>query len=196
VKKIQKDEDGLAHLLGMSLTPREHMDEVAETMVPNKATAQRPAGILPNQIPAAYTGYLLSFDGGHSRTHKTGGAAAVLWKLPEWEVEYAGGVFVTEVTNNMTEYHALLWGMKVAAERGISSLIAVGDSNLVIKQVMGLHQCRSAELTVLLRKVKELEAKFELVQYVHVTRDFNASADHVATMTLRGACEYCDKVDL
>jgi hypothetical protein len=90
----------------------------------------------------------------------------------------------------MTEYHALLWGLQVAAKRGLDRVIAVGDSNLVIKQVMGIHQCKSAELMVLLRRVKELETSFQLIQYVHVTRDFNAAADHVATKTLRGEQEY------
>jgi len=50
---------------------------------------------------------------------------------------------VKGVTNNETEYHALIWSLKMALDHKIDTLIVVGDSNLVIKQVTGMHQCKN-----------------------------------------------------
>ncbi|OWY91322.1 reverse transcriptase [Phytophthora megakarya] len=36
VRKIQRDDDGLAAILGAGITPREHLDEVAEELIPVK----------------------------------------------------------------------------------------------------------------------------------------------------------------
>ncbi|OWZ13241.1 reverse transcriptase [Phytophthora megakarya] len=36
IHRTQKDEDGLAAILGSGITPREHLDEVAETLIPAK----------------------------------------------------------------------------------------------------------------------------------------------------------------
>jgi len=152
VEKTEKDVDGLAKLLGAAITPREYVDQLSEELRPDKALLKPTQCTVPGQIPEDYEGYLVSFDGGYSRTHKSGGAAAVLWKLPQWEVIYAGGKFVTGVTNNETEYHALLWGLQIVLKQGIDSVIVVGDSNLVIKQVTGMHQCREPHLEVLMHQ--------------------------------------------
>ncbi|OWZ06448.1 hypothetical protein PHMEG_00021292 [Phytophthora megakarya] len=41
VRKIQQDEDGLAAILGAGITPREHLDEVAEELIPPKGVRNR-----------------------------------------------------------------------------------------------------------------------------------------------------------
>ena len=190
VEKIEKDTDGLAKILSLAITPREHVDELSEELCPQRTRATPAYCPVSSHIPDEFEGHLVSFDGGYSRTHKQGGSAAVLWKLPEWEVVYAGGTFVREVTNNETEYHALLWALKQALEHQITKLIVVGDSNLVIKQVTGMHQCREPHLEALLHQAKELASKFQEIQFVHVVRVFNASADYVAGKTLRSEGEY------
>jgi len=81
VEKMDKDADGLARILSVALTPREHVDELARDFVPDRVKGG-PKCPVSGQIPAEYSGYLVSFDGGYSRTHRLGGSAAVLWKLP------------------------------------------------------------------------------------------------------------------
>ncbi|OWY97112.1 LOW QUALITY PROTEIN: reverse transcriptase [Phytophthora megakarya] len=36
IRKVQKDEDGLAAIMGAGITPREHLDEAVETLIPLK----------------------------------------------------------------------------------------------------------------------------------------------------------------
>jgi ribonuclease HI len=190
VEKTEKDSDGLAKLLSTAITPREHIDELSKELAPDRAKGTPTNSMVPGQIPENYTGHLLSFDGGYSRTHKTGGAAAVLWKLPAWQVVAAGGTFVRDVTNNETEYHALLWGLNLARSLRVDELIVVGDSNLVIKQITGFHQCKEPHLEVLLTQANELAAKFNTIKFIHVVRAFNAAADYVAGKTLRLEKDY------
>jgi len=80
--------------------------------------------------------------------------------------------------------------MKSALRRRIVRLIAVGDSNIVIKQVTGEHRCKEPHLAVLLDEVKKLAEGFEWIRYVHVTREFNAAADYVGGKTVRLQREY------
>ena len=40
-------------------------------------------------------------------------------------------------TNNVTEYEALLHGLRVAKEMGVSRIKCYGDSDLVVQQTMG-----------------------------------------------------------
>ncbi|KAE9003331.1 hypothetical protein PR001_g18001 [Phytophthora rubi] len=41
IRKVQRDEDGLAAILGAGITPREHLDEVAENLIPAKGAFER-----------------------------------------------------------------------------------------------------------------------------------------------------------
>ncbi|POM71319.1 Reverse transcriptase [Phytophthora palmivora] len=34
IRKVQRDEDGLAAILGAGITPREHLDKIAESLIP------------------------------------------------------------------------------------------------------------------------------------------------------------------
>jgi len=56
VRKVQKDEDGLPAILGAGITPREHLDEVAEALIPAQGRVKAPPVIsvemLDKVIPA------------------------------------------------------------------------------------------------------------------------------------------------
>ncbi|POM77713.1 LOW QUALITY PROTEIN: Reverse transcriptase [Phytophthora palmivora] len=39
IRRVQRDEDGLAAILGAGITPREHLDEVAENLIPAKGAS-------------------------------------------------------------------------------------------------------------------------------------------------------------
>ena len=59
-----------------------------------------------------------------------------------------------------------------------------GDSELIIKQVIGEYQVRAANLIPLHNKVKVLEQNFDEIKYEHVKREFNKQADKLANMAL------------
>ncbi|POM79512.1 Reverse transcriptase, partial [Phytophthora palmivora] len=62
IRRVQRDEDGLAAILGAGITPREHLDEVAENLIPAKGRVKPPVPISIEMLEADYEGYILSFD--------------------------------------------------------------------------------------------------------------------------------------
>ncbi|OWY99806.1 reverse transcriptase [Phytophthora megakarya] len=42
IRKVSRDEDGLAAIMGAGITPREHLDEVAEVLIPAKVRVKPP----------------------------------------------------------------------------------------------------------------------------------------------------------
>ncbi|OWY93452.1 reverse transcriptase, partial [Phytophthora megakarya] len=55
-----KDEDGLAAIIGSGITPREHLDEVAETTIPAKEHLKVMPPVSLEMLEADYQGYVLS----------------------------------------------------------------------------------------------------------------------------------------
>ena len=83
-------------------------------------------------------------------------------------------------TNNRAEYLGLLMGIKKAHELGITRLEVFGDSQLVINQLVGLYKVRNPCLREIYNMVKEYEKRFTEVKYLHVYREHNQEADHLA----------------
>ncbi|OWY95026.1 reverse transcriptase [Phytophthora megakarya] len=63
IHRTQKDEDGLAAILGSGITPREHLDKVAKTLIPAKGRLKVTPPLSLETLEADYQGYVLSFDG-------------------------------------------------------------------------------------------------------------------------------------
>ncbi|GMG18304.1 unnamed protein product [Phytophthora fragariaefolia] len=75
-------------------------------------------------------------------------------------------------------------GVRSAIERGVTDLIIVGDSRLVIQQSMGVIASRKETLQLKLSQHKELTAQLKSTHYLHVVRAFNSAADSLATEAL------------
>jgi hypothetical protein len=63
-------------------------------------------------------------------------------------------------SNNMTEYEALLCGLRIAIETGIKRLNVRGDSQLVIDQVMKNASCHNDKMEAYCNVVRALEDMF------------------------------------
>lgn len=80
--------------------------------------------------------YVLHFDGCSKGNPGVAGAGAVIYE--DGQEIYSKAVFVGEhETNNVAEYTGLLIGMQAAIEQGIRKLIVRGDSQLIIRQMLG-----------------------------------------------------------
>ncbi|POM73629.1 Reverse transcriptase [Phytophthora palmivora] len=156
IRRVQRDEDGLAAILGAGITPRKHLDEVAENLIPAKGRVKSPVPISIEMLEADYEGYILSFDGFHP-----------------------GNVSV-----NDAEYHGLLKGLILAIEQGIQDIVVVGDSRIAIQQAQGLINCNQPNLQRKLAEYEVLKTKFKSVRLVHVKREFNQAADDLTSKTL------------
>jgi ribonuclease HI len=83
-------------------------------------------------------------------------------------------------SNNMAEYEALLWGLRIAIEMGIKRLDVRGDSQLVIDQVMKNASCHDDKMEAYYNAVRALEDKFYGIELNHVPRRYNEEADELA----------------
>ena len=80
-------------------------------------------------------------------------------------------------TNNIAEYEALLHGLRTAITLGVRKLVALGESELVVGQVMKVSACRDHKMEAYYAKVKKLEAKFDRLELCHIPRRDNEEAD-------------------
>lgn len=127
--------------------------------------------------------YILRFDGCSKGNPGTAGAGAVIYHLDK-EISanhfYVGDYF----TNNHAEYAGLILGLQKAIELGIKKMLVEGDSLLVINQMKGTYQCKSANLIELYEKAKELEKHFDQIEYNHILRNKNKRADQLSNLGL------------
>ncbi|MFI4972114.1 MAG: ribonuclease HI family protein [Candidatus Dormiibacterota bacterium] len=87
-------------------------------------------------------------------------------------------------TNNEAEYHALIEGLKAAAEWKPDRLELYLDSKLVVEQVSGRYKIKKPALQALCRKAIELKNSFDEVTVTHVEREKNKGADALANMAI------------
>ncbi|POM59751.1 LOW QUALITY PROTEIN: reverse transcriptase, partial [Phytophthora palmivora] len=152
-RKVQRDEDGLA--------AREHLDKIAESLIPAKGRVKTPPVISIEMLEADYAGVVLSFDGVAKPSTRIGSCGCVLWQLPEWKVLDARGYILDGVTMNDAEYFGLLRGLAMARDRGIQDLV------------------------VEIRESSYNKSKrFNSVRLVHVKREFDQAADYLTSKAL------------
>lgn len=89
-------------------------------------------------------------------------------------------------TNNVAEYTALLEGLNLAAELGVTSLAVFSDSELLVKQMNGEYRVKNADLLELYQEAKRLVRRFEKVSITHIRREQNARADQLGNSALDG----------
>ena len=81
------------------------------------------------------------------------------------------GETIGETTNNVAEYTAVVRGLTLAAELGLSEADYFLDSELVARQLSGIYRLKAEHLKPFFMQVKELEKKFTRVTYFHVPRE-------------------------
>jgi ribonuclease HI len=80
-------------------------------------------------------------------------------------------------SNNAAEYEALINGLRIAVELGIKRLEIIGNSKLVVGQVMKDKNCVDPKMAAYCQAVRDLEGKFHGLELHHVLRDYNKAAD-------------------
>ncbi len=81
------------------------------------------------------------------------------------------GETIGDATNNVAEYTAVIRGLTIAAELGITDADYFLDSELVARQLSGIYRLKAEHLKPLFMRVKELEKKFSRVTYFHLPRE-------------------------
>ena len=87
-----------------------------------------------------------------------------------------------ETTNNVAEYTAVIRGLERALELGATDVLLRSDSQLLINQLTGRYRVKTPHLQPLHRRVRELGARFDTIEYEHVRRERNTEADRLANL--------------
>jgi ribonuclease HI len=123
--------------------------------------------------------FTLHTDGGARGNPGPAGAGIVL-RDPDGTVVCEGGRYLGEVTNNVAEYEALIWGLESAVSHGARTLVVKADSELVVKQMKGQYRVKHPGLRPLYERARSAVAQLTSVEFVHVRRENNKDADALA----------------
>jgi ribonuclease HI len=116
-----------------------------------------------------------------------GAGAGILFIAPGGEqLKYALQLLFL-ASNNATEYEALVHGLSIAVSLGIKKLMVYGDSLVVISQINKDWDCSTHSMGKYCAAVRKLEDKFEGLEFHHVERDHNATADALSKLGSRRA---------
>ena len=83
-------------------------------------------------------------------------------------------------TNNEVEYEALLKGLELAKSMEATSILVLGDSQLVMGQVNGTYEAKEGRMKKYLEKVLLLVKKFKETNFIQIPREENVEADVLA----------------
>ncbi|GMF43549.1 unnamed protein product [Phytophthora fragariaefolia] len=189
VHRVNADDSAFAQLLHSTITNFVGLDKALQRVAPpSKRTpmVRMDPALLFARLPNDHRGFVLSFDGS-ANTQKHGGygsCAWILWRIPDWKIEIAASAYLESTTANQAEYMGMNEGLHAAQAYGITDLIVVGGSRLAIQQSPGVIACLKESLLAQLNIHRELVARFQSVRYLHVTREYNASADSLTGETL------------
>ena len=123
--------------------------------------------------------YIIHFDGCSKGNPGPAGAGAVLYHNGN-EI-WGDSIFVgVKETNNVAEYAGLIFGMSEAVKQNIRNIVIKGDSQVVIKQMLGEYNVKSENLLASYKEAKNLESQFDNIIYQHVYRNDNKRADKLS----------------
>ncbi|XP_027173760.1 uncharacterized protein LOC113773352 [Coffea eugenioides] len=118
--------------------------------------------------------WVLFMDGASS---KEGSGAGLLLTSPTGEELTYALRFDFSASNNEAEYEALLTGLRIAYQMGITAIKARSDSQLVVHQVRGEYEAKEDIMKKYLAKVREAIALFDVFEIEQVPRSQNKRAD-------------------
>ncbi|MGE6760755.1 ribonuclease HI family protein [Corallococcus interemptor] len=203
LRHIAREEPLTATVRAFRGLTREHLgqllDEAAEQLgggpleAEAPATESAPAAAPPSTAPSieavtpAAAGTLnrvrVYSDGAARGNPGPAGAGAVLTNT-EGAVVARLGKFLGHQTNNYAEYMGLLIGLQHAKSLGAREVEVFADSELLIRQLGGRYQVKSATLKPLFQEAQKLLATFGKVKLAHVPRAQNAEADEMSNRAI------------
>jgi ribonuclease HI len=122
---------------------------------------------------------VLSTDGGARGNPGPAGIGVVL-QDSHGEVIGEIGRGIGQTTNNVAEYAALIAGLELALEKGVTEIEVKVDSELVESQVQGKWKIKNDRLRQLAVKARRLLGEFDVWSIKHVPREENSGADALA----------------
>jgi len=125
----------------------------------------------------------LEFDGA-SRGNPGPAGAGYAIRAQDGTVVFSGGEYHPHATNNFAEYRALIAGLKKAVELNIQHLDVRGDSQLVIRQMLGQYKVKHPNMIPLYQEARSLVMRMKSVSFTHTFREGNTLADKLSNVAI------------
>lgn len=90
------------------------------------------------------------------------------------------GGYLGRTTNNVAEYAGLLEALEVAHAEGANEVEIVSDSELLVKQMLGIYRVKHPNLVPMYEKAKSMVRRFSRFSIRHTLRAGNKDADRIA----------------
>jgi len=87
-------------------------------------------------------------------------------------------------TNNVAEYSGLIAALQWAVDHGERRVQIRMDSELVIKQMLGVYKVKHAAMQPLHAEARRLVAQLDRVKFEHVRRELNKVADALSNKAM------------
>ena len=126
---------------------------------------------------------VINVDGG-ARGNPGPAAVAAVASDPEGNVLAERSDEIGEATNNVAEYRAMLLGVELAKELGATEVELIGDSELIVRQLLGDYRVKQAHLQPLHAEVTAALEDLGAWSMRAVKREQNARADELVNETL------------
>jgi ribonuclease HI len=88
--------------------------------------------------------------------------------------------YLGKATNNVAEYAGLLEALSVATDEGAREVEIVSDSELLVKQMLGVYRVKHPNLVPLYERAKAMARRFARFSIRHTLRAGNKDADRLA----------------
>jgi len=124
------------------------------------------------------------FTDGGARGNPGPAAYGYVLETEDGTVLDARGERIGVATNNVAEYRALVAGLEKAAELGVTDLEVISDSELLVKQMMGVYKVKNKALVDLSLEAFSLARNVGRVTYRAVRREQNEFADRLVNEAL------------
>ncbi|XP_075674851.1 uncharacterized protein LOC142644050 [Castanea sativa] len=113
-----------------------------------------------------------------------GGGIGVVLKSPREEYMFAYKLHFL-CSNNEAKYEAFMVGLKVASRLEVKRLKVFGDSELVIRQVEGIHRVKNPSSAAYRVAVQRNMEHFTFIKYKVVNKNENKLVDSLATLATK-----------
>jgi ribonuclease HI len=86
-------------------------------------------------------------------------------------------------TNNKEETLVVYMGLQIAHSRNIQALTVIGDSEIVIRELLGISTSATQPSSGLHTRIKSLKQLFPKIHFFHILRSQNKEVDRLAKST-------------
>ena len=127
----------------------------------------------------------LFVDGAADLHSKTAGIGGVIFSNNKELSNFSEPLF--DKTNNEAEYLALIKGIENLIELKVLSAEIYADSELVVKQVLGIYKVKNERMKILHNLVLEKLKHIDQWNLVHIRREKNTRADELSKLGMNKA---------